>query len=66
MIARQTSVNHTAALPIIEEIIKCEIQVKSNFGYRFEQLYTYASKEKALLEAARSNKSIKSRTPKVR
>ncbi|KAJ8416211.1 hypothetical protein AAFF_G00382330 [Aldrovandia affinis] len=43
------------------ELIKSEIQVKNNFGYSCKEFYTCALKEKALLEAARSNKKYKVR-----
>ncbi|KAL7395465.1 hypothetical protein ABVT39_017241, partial [Epinephelus coioides] len=41
------------------ELMKSEIQVKSNL--RFKEFYAYALKEKALLEAARSDKKYKVR-----
>ncbi|KAJ4926419.1 hypothetical protein JOQ06_008593 [Pogonophryne albipinna] len=41
------------------ELIKSEIQVKTNFEYSCKEFYTYALKEKALLEAARSSKKYK-------
>ncbi|KAI4808460.1 hypothetical protein KUCAC02_000519, partial [Chaenocephalus aceratus] len=41
------------------ELIKSEIQVKINFEYSYKEFYTYALKEKALLEAARSSKKYK-------
>lgn len=40
-------------------LIKSEIQVKSNFGLSCTEFYSFAVKEKALLEAARSNKKYK-------
>lgn len=43
------------------ELIKSEIQVKSNFRLSCKEFYAYALKEKALLEAARSNKKYKIR-----
>lgn len=41
------------------ELIKSEIQVKSNFKLSCKDFYTYVLKEKALLDAARSNKKYK-------
>ncbi|KAI4799868.1 hypothetical protein KUCAC02_016407 [Chaenocephalus aceratus] len=41
------------------ELIKSEIQVKTYFEYSCKEFYTYALKEKALLEAARSSKKYK-------
>ncbi|KAK1880801.1 Eukaryotic elongation factor 2 kinase [Dissostichus eleginoides] len=41
------------------ELIKSEIQVKTNFEYSCKEFYTYALKEKDLLEAARSSKKYK-------
>ncbi|KAM7423439.1 hypothetical protein PAMA_011144 [Pampus argenteus] len=38
------------------ELIKSEIQVKTNFEYTCKEFYSYALKEKTLLEAARSSK----------
>jgi len=41
------------------ELIKAEIQIKTNFGYSCIELYSRVMKNKALLEAARSNKKYK-------
>ena len=41
------------------ELIKAEIQVKSNFRLSCKEFHAYALKETALLEAARSNKKYK-------
>ncbi|KAM7423438.1 hypothetical protein PAMA_011143 [Pampus argenteus] len=41
------------------ELIKSEIQVKTNFEYTCKEFYSYALKEKTLLEAARSSKKYK-------
>ena len=41
------------------ELIKSEIQVKTNFEYGCTEFYRYVIKEKALLEAARSSKKYK-------
>ncbi len=41
------------------DLIKCEIQVKNIFGYSCKEFYIYALKQKALLEAACSNKKYK-------
>ena len=40
-------------------LIKSEIQVKSNFTFSCKDFYTYVVKEKVLLNAARSNKKCK-------
>ena len=40
-------------------LIKSEIQVKSNFTFSCKDFYTYVVKEKVLLNAARSNKKYK-------
>lgn len=41
------------------DLIKSEIQVKNNFGYSCMEFYSYALKEKTLLEAVRSDKKYK-------
>ncbi|XP_041844096.1 uncharacterized protein LOC121641831 [Melanotaenia boesemani] len=43
------------------ELIKSEIQVKTNFEYSCKEFYSYALKQKALLEAARSSKKYKAK-----
>ncbi len=40
-------------------LIKSEIQVKSNFTFSCKDFYTYVVKEKVLLNAVRSNKKYK-------
>ncbi|KAF4096150.1 hypothetical protein G5714_023753 [Onychostoma macrolepis] len=45
----------------LPDLIKWEIQVKNNFGYSCKTFYSYALKQKALLEAAHSNKKYKFR-----
>ncbi len=40
-------------------LIKSEIQVKSNFTFSCKDFYTYVVKEKVLLNAVRSNKIYK-------
>ena len=40
------------------ELIKSEIQVKTNFEYSCKEFYSYALKQKALLDAASSSKKI--------
>ncbi|XP_046896474.1 uncharacterized protein LOC124487236 [Hypomesus transpacificus] len=43
------------------ELIKSEIQVKTNFEYSCKEFYSYALKQKALLEAASSSKKYKAK-----
>uniref|UniRef100_A0A3B1JH27 HAT C-terminal dimerisation domain-containing protein n=1 Tax=Astyanax mexicanus TaxID=7994 RepID=A0A3B1JH27_ASTMX len=43
------------------ELIKSEIQVKTNFEYSCKEFYSFALKQKALLEAARSSKKYKAK-----
>ncbi|KAL6466103.1 hypothetical protein MHYP_G00262360 [Metynnis hypsauchen] len=43
------------------ELIKGEIQVKTNFEYSCKEFYSFALKQKALLEAARSSKKYKAK-----